>query len=167
MAVTTKYINEWKYWIMRGISSVKLKFANDTFYFIETLADSTEFHISTIDDDNDVGAKSPVAIKIEGSITIMQNNFKNYNTLFKDMTKEELIGVWIELEDPEGNNFMGLNGTPPAGDPTRALKVETYNITHHEINANTPSAKLRIDIVGYLSLEVYDTYLSSFFSSPS
>lgn len=167
MAVTTKYINEWKYWIMRGISSVKLKFGNDTFYFIETLADSTEFHISTIDDDNDVGSKSPVAIKIEGSITIMQNNFKDYNTLFKDMTKEELIGLWIELEDPVGDNFMRLNGTPPVGEPTRSLKVETYNINHHEINANTPSATLKIDIVGYLSLEVYDTYLSSFFVTPS
>lgn len=163
MALEITNIDSWKDWIVRGISAVKIRFANDKMYYFGTLDDSSAFVISTIDDDNDVGGKSPVAIKIEGSINVIQNNFRNYKSLFKDMTTQEVVGLWIELRDPQGANWFRFNGTPSAEAPERELKVETYNITHHELAIRVPSPTLKINIVGYLSLEVYDTYLDDFF----
>ncbi|MBX3044917.1 MAG: hypothetical protein KIT33_09805 [Candidatus Kapabacteria bacterium] len=154
--MATVYFKDFNKWEILPIHSVALKFGNNNAYELEALEASSSFAIRPVLDENDLGASTIVAYALEGSISVIQNNFKAFKGLVQDVQSQNLTMVWIKLysELQDSNKLIDVNGPPQYGQtPRGALNLETYSITP-EIVMSKPSAQIKFNITGYLSAEI-------------
>lgn len=159
----TILFNEWNELNILPISAISLKFENDNIYDISTLEAATEFRLSTINEDNDLGSTTPVAVMISGQAVLVQNNYKAFKELIKDVVDKKLINLWIKLfsEEQNSDKIIDVNGPAQYGQtPRPTLELESYSV-NHEIIMKKPSPTINLSIVGYLSLDIYKTYFDN------
>jgi hypothetical protein len=159
--------NEWNEWNILPVNEISLKFNNDSakVYEFSTLDSSTEFSFKFLTEDNDLGGQTPVALQIEGTISVAQNNFKGFKQFILDCLSLPITTFWLKLysEEHDFDKIIDVNGPPQYGqDPRDVLTVENYEIIP-EFSLKKPAAKVSFKVTGYLSLEIINTHYDLFF----
>lgn len=163
--MATTYLNQWNQWNILPINSVVIKFANNNSYEISTLEASSEFKIRYISADNDIGGITPICVKVEGNITIIQNNYKNFKQLNLDILSQQCTLIWLKLysEENDDSKIMDINGPPQYGQTARGtLELESYSIIP-EFTFKRPAPQMSISISAFLDLSIIKTHYDLLF----
>lgn len=162
--MATYNYNEWNEWNILPLSGITLKYANNNIYNFSTMEASTEFKIGYLLEDNDMGGKTPVAVKIVGSVSVVQNNIKDFKQFFLDNLNSNLTLIQLLLYNPQNDDtIIDVLGAPQYGQtPRSTLEVENYEIIP-DFSANSLAPEVKFTLVGYLGLEIINTYYDYIF----
>jgi len=158
---------DWNKWNILPVNSIIVKFNADAgkVYTFTTLDSNTEFGFKFITEDNDLGGVTPVAFRIEGTISVVQNNFKDFKQFVQDCLALPCTNLWLLLfsDENDGSKIMDVNGAPQYGQtPRTTLTVENYELIP-EFSFKKPTAKMTIKVSGYLGLEIINTHYDLLF----
>ncbi|MBX3044845.1 MAG: hypothetical protein KIT33_15705 [Candidatus Kapabacteria bacterium] len=158
--------NNWKEWNILPINSVVLRFDEDVnkVYEFFTLEAGTEFRFKLQTDENDLGTSTPICFIIEGNLSVVQNNYKNFKQFYIDVINSKLTRLWIKLhsEENDSNRIIDINGSPQYGQtPRTTLELENYSIIP-DITFKRPSPVLNLNILGYLDTSIINTHYDLF-----
>jgi hypothetical protein len=158
--MATTYFDKWNEWNILPINSVVIKFANNNSYSLSTLEASSEFRIKHITADNDLGGVTPIAVKMEGNLTVIENNYKDFKQFYIDILSQQCTSVWLMLfsEENDSAKIMDINGPPQYGQtPRPTLSLENYSIVP-ELVIKRPGPQLILTITAFFDLSIINTY---------